>query len=153
MLFRSAGAEVIEIGMPAVHETWVEHNIELPTSQLSSERSFSGQRFVRHLAAQAEWLRDNAGNYEYRDTGIRDATNGLADVRVIRSRSGDSIIAAPGSHPNKITFLFILSGQIELSSIKNGVKTLKAEESFVIPSQAEYLIAVIDNCELLWVAL
>lgn len=41
----TAGAEVIEITMPAEHETWIEHNITLPTNELKPDRDFSGQRF------------------------------------------------------------------------------------------------------------
>ncbi len=45
-----SGSEVIEITMPSDHETWVEHEMTLPTSQLRPEREFSGQRFVRYIA-------------------------------------------------------------------------------------------------------
>ena len=43
----TAGAEVIEVSMPAEHETWVEHEIELPTAELKSDRDFGGQRLDR----------------------------------------------------------------------------------------------------------
>ena len=38
-------SEVIEITMPAEHETWVEHDITLPTNELKPYRNFGGQRF------------------------------------------------------------------------------------------------------------
>lgn len=41
----TAGAEVIEVSSPAEHETWVEHDIKLPTGIERPEREFSGQRF------------------------------------------------------------------------------------------------------------
>ncbi|MEO6655936.1 MAG: cupin domain-containing protein [Pyrinomonadaceae bacterium] len=41
----TAGAEVFEVSMPAEHETWAEHEISLPTSELKRDRDFSGQRF------------------------------------------------------------------------------------------------------------
>lgn len=43
----TAGAEVIEISMPAEHETWVEHGMELPNETVNPDREFSGQKFVR----------------------------------------------------------------------------------------------------------
>lgn len=46
----TAGAEVIEVSMPAEHETWVEHEITLPTAETKPDREFGGQRFVRHIA-------------------------------------------------------------------------------------------------------
>src|SRR5205085_1261926 len=51
----TAGAEVIEVSAPAEHETWVEHEIRLPTQMLRPERDFGGQRFVRHVASEAAW--------------------------------------------------------------------------------------------------
>jgi hypothetical protein len=45
-----AGSEVIEISMPAEHETWVDHDMTLPTSEYRPDRNFGGQRFVRHIA-------------------------------------------------------------------------------------------------------
>ncbi len=46
----TAGAEVLEVTMPAEHETWVEHEIELPNDAFDPDRLFNGQRFVRTTA-------------------------------------------------------------------------------------------------------
>ena len=32
--------------MPAEHETWIDHEMELPNATLNAERLFSGQKFV-----------------------------------------------------------------------------------------------------------
>lgn len=45
-----AGSEVIEISMPAEHETWIEHELTLPTADVRPEREFNDQRFVRYIA-------------------------------------------------------------------------------------------------------
>jgi mannose-6-phosphate isomerase-like protein (cupin superfamily) len=45
-----AGSEVIEISMPAEHETWVDHEMTLPTAKLNPDRDFGSQRFVRYIA-------------------------------------------------------------------------------------------------------
>lgn len=63
----TAGAEVIEVTMPSEHETWVGHDITLPTTTVNLDREFSGQRFVRHVAGE------NVGQ-ERRDLGISVAT-------------------------------------------------------------------------------
>jgi len=52
VLEAEAGSEVIEISMPAEHETWVDHEMALPTSDYRPDRDFNGQRFVRHIAAK-----------------------------------------------------------------------------------------------------
>ncbi len=42
----TAGAEVLEVSMPAEHETWVDHEMSLPNETVNPEREFNGQRFV-----------------------------------------------------------------------------------------------------------
>ena len=74
VLEASDGLEVIEVGCPALHETFADHAMSLPTPHLLPERDFGGQRFVRHVAAEARWL-------PWRATGIRDARH--------RHRRGD----------------------------------------------------------------
>lgn len=49
----SAGAEVIEISMPAEHETWLDHEMQLPNDVIDPERDFHGQRFVRFIAQKS----------------------------------------------------------------------------------------------------
>ena len=47
VLESTPGAEVLEVTMPAEHETWIDHEMELPTQSFRPEREWSGQRFVR----------------------------------------------------------------------------------------------------------
>lgn len=47
----TVGAEVIEITMPAEHETWVDHEMTLPTSDLRTGRLFGDQPFARLTGA------------------------------------------------------------------------------------------------------
>lgn len=42
----TAGAEVLEVSMPAEHETWIDHNLKLPNKTIDPDREFNGQRFV-----------------------------------------------------------------------------------------------------------
>lgn len=42
----TAGAEVLEVTMPAEHETWIDHDLELPNNAHNPNREFSGQRFL-----------------------------------------------------------------------------------------------------------
>lgn len=79
----TAGAEVVEVTMPASHETWVEHDITLPTNTFNPTREFNGHRFVRHVAVE------NPGKAR-RDLGIADVTGGrcTAFVQKITSEEG-----------------------------------------------------------------
>ncbi len=46
VLFAEGNAEVLELTMPAEHETWVDHDLELPNKTVDKARLFNGQRFV-----------------------------------------------------------------------------------------------------------
>lgn len=89
VLEAEAGSEVVELGMPAVHETWVEHEIRLPTNAFDPNRDFSGQRFVRHISADASWGRSEVAGFDLRDIGIGLATNGFADAQVLKCRDSE----------------------------------------------------------------
>jgi quercetin dioxygenase-like cupin family protein len=49
VLEAEAGSEVIEITSPAEHETWFDHDLDLPTHSLKPDRLFGGQCFVHHI--------------------------------------------------------------------------------------------------------
>jgi mannose-6-phosphate isomerase-like protein (cupin superfamily) len=42
----TAGAEVLEVTFPAEHETWIDHDFQLPNSNIDRDRLFNGQKFV-----------------------------------------------------------------------------------------------------------
>jgi catechol 2,3-dioxygenase-like lactoylglutathione lyase family enzyme len=156
VLESSPGLEVIEIGCPAVHETWRDHDIELPTSQLRPERVFGGQRFVHHLATTARWeaVRDNG--FEFRDTGIDDATDNLADVRVLRATShisSNSANAASRVRDGHVVFLFVLEGELHVSSDVFGAHALQIDDACVIPDGANYTLDAVGTCEVLEVVM
>ena len=46
VLFAEGKAEVLELTMPAEHETWVDHELELPNETINKGRLFDGQAFV-----------------------------------------------------------------------------------------------------------
>ena len=108
VLESSAGAEVIELSSPAEHETWVEHNITLPTRDINPDREFNGQRFVQATASDAEWQK--VGPVEYRETGINLATRGIANVRVAKLTSAAQLEC------HGPLFVYILTGEVSHES-------------------------------------
>lgn len=46
VLFAEGNAEVLELTMPAEHETWVDHDMVLPNRSVDKARVFNGQIFV-----------------------------------------------------------------------------------------------------------
>lgn len=123
VLWAEEGSEVVELGIPAVHETWVEHDLKLPTAKIDRDRIFSGQRFVRDIAEH------HAGQC-VRDTGISHATNGLADVKVLLvDESGLEFREYMGNREN--IFCFLLSGEVAGRSIDGSTKMYSPGEAFL----------------------
>ena len=122
--------EVIEVGSPAEHETHVEHDMELPTTEVDNSRDFDGQRFVRHQSSKAKWVAGPYEGYEARDTGIGDATNGLVSVLVIRpiGQVQPVVISCEGG----FVFTFVLQGSLTLLQEDLAPQEIAAGDSFVI---------------------
>lgn len=135
VLEAAAGTEVIEIGVPAVHETWVEHEIDLPTGELNPSRDFCGQRFVRHIASEAAWIGSGDDGFVSRDTGIAGATDGFADVHIIRSNG-------PAERPfliindRELTLVVSLEGDMSIRSHGTEIR-LGEVEAFPVEDRAE----------------
>lgn len=158
VLESSPNLEVIEIGCPAVHETFADHDLPLPTPSLLPERLFAGQRFVRHVAAVAEYHPWIAAGFAMRDTGIAAATSGLAGVRVIEAtvRPDTAGIAAASprvTHAGEFLFYFILNGELSLHSDALGDHRLCPGDSCVIPAGADYALQAGPGLEMLEVTL
>ena len=125
----SDAMEVVEIASPAEHETLVEHEIRLPTGMHLPERDFGGQKFVFHQAKGADWLAGETGGLEYRDTGIAEATSGVASVRVYRNTGGCERI--PLQHQCELRFLFLLKGSANLNA--TDTRQIASGDSCAIP--------------------
>jgi quercetin dioxygenase-like cupin family protein len=136
VLESAAGLEVIEIGCPANHETFADHDLALPTSTLRPERDFNGQRFVRHVAARATWEPFRLEDFECRDTGIAAATGGIATVRIARPRG--TLSRKRYRHDADFLFTFVLSGSLSLDVDGRGAHAVTAGTSFVLPPGNPY---------------
>ena len=89
VLESSAGMEVVEVSCPAEHDTFFDHELELPTAAHRPDREFEGMRFLRHVASEAVWRPWRRRGFECRDLGIGAATRGLAAAMVVRrARAG-----------------------------------------------------------------
>jgi quercetin dioxygenase-like cupin family protein len=134
----SADLEVVEIGSPAEHETFVEHEIDLPTPELRPERDFGGQRFTRHVAATASWTPWHRAGFEQRDLGIGLATGGLAGARVVRPLADPD--AARRAHPTEFQFLFVLAGSAALDVEGRPPEPLARADAVSVPPTLRWAI-------------
>jgi mannose-6-phosphate isomerase-like protein (cupin superfamily) len=126
VLESSPGLEVIEISAPALHETFADHELELPGGD-DPDRDFKGQHFLRHIAANTSWTPFNGG--EAQETGMGEATGVIAEVSVIRAKEGAAIAFAP--HQGELVFGFVLDGTARLD--RGAGHQLNPADAFVIP--------------------
>jgi len=124
------GTEVIEVGSPAVHETFADPAMELPTSRVARERVFGGQRFVRHELAGARW--EPVGDWGARDLGVGGATNGLIDARVLRAERGAA--AERRVVGGELLFAFVLEGTARLVCDGRSGERLAPGDAFLVPA-------------------
>jgi quercetin dioxygenase-like cupin family protein len=155
VLEASPGLEVIEIACPAAHETYVDHNLQLPTYRILPGRLYSGQRFALHRASEARWTPWILDGFESRDTGITAATVGLAAVRVVRPTVNPAVFSN-GSvirHTGEFLFLFVLNGELTLDSFEKGTHQLQEGDSCVLLAGLEYRLRATPDLEMLEVRL
>jgi len=134
----SDAMEVIEIGCPAVHETWADPDTELPTGRLLPDRGFGdvGHRFVFHVADETPWSPWSApgwsdSGWESRDTGIGGATDGMAQVHTIRAQSAAA--HADLTHDGEFRFVVVRDGHATLARDGAEPTVVRSGDSVNIP--------------------
>lgn len=159
VLESSAGLEVVEIGCPAEHETIADWSLPLPTDVVGHDRDFGGQRFVRHVAEGAPYATWRIDGWEYRDTGIGDATDGLAGARVARpigrqSDTDQSRYHTWVHHDTEFAQLVVLSGTVGFQAGDGDPVVLSDGDSVTIPGGTRYrLTGPSGDCQVLDVTL
>ena len=128
VLEAGGGLEVVEIGCPALHETFAEHAMALPNGSGDPGRRWQGQRFLRHEAGDAPWTPWHAG--EAQETGLAEATGGIAEARLIRSVEGRAMDVP--AHDGELVFGFVCEGTGQLAG-GGGSHDLGPGDAFVIP--------------------
>jgi quercetin dioxygenase-like cupin family protein len=142
VLESSAGHEVIEIACPAYHETVADHDLALPTQALRPDRDFGGQRFVRHVAADASFQRE--GGALVRDLGLAAATAGVVGARVLRRGA-----TPPRRHDAELYLLFVLEGAAVLQCDRRSHRLTRGS-AVVVPGGVDHaLVEPSDDLELL----
>jgi quercetin dioxygenase-like cupin family protein len=152
VLESSPGLEVIEIGTPALHDTIADWALELPNGRGEPSREWSGQRFVRHVAADAAYRSWRLPGWEYRDTGIGDATGGIAGVRVARVTTGSPDTVSQDTVTLDFVFamLVVLRGGVTFESDDGTRERLRESSSVAVPGGVSYrLTEATPDCELL----
>jgi quercetin dioxygenase-like cupin family protein len=152
VLEASDNVEVLEIGVPAEHVTTIDHELELPNGAVNPDREWQGTRFVHHREAGAHWAAWRIPGWESRDTGIGEATGGVAGVHVARPVAGVDPVWT--NHTTDILFTFVKEGTMKLEVTGKDAVALVAGDAFVLPPflKSRYLDPSPD-CELIEVTL
>ena len=123
--------EVLEIGAPALHETFADHEMVLPTGPGDPQRLFGGQHFLRHIAAETRWTPFGGG--EAQETAMLAATGGLADVRIVRG----NVRFEPND--GELVFGFVLAGSAQLG--RGEAVPIGPADAFVLPPGEGWALA------------
>lgn len=84
------------------------------------------QGFVVSHAHGARFERGLRSFYEYRDLGIKDATEGRVDAHVIRAAAGTAFSSQPHIHRTAFQLVYVLKGWIEFEYEGQGRVRLEA---------------------------
>ncbi len=84
------------------------------------------QGLVASHAKDAEFQRGLRSFYEYRDLGIRKATQGRVVAHVIRAAAGKEFSSQPHLHRTTFPLVYILKGWIEFEYEGQGIVRLEA---------------------------
>jgi quercetin dioxygenase-like cupin family protein len=134
VLESSQGLEVVEVGCPAVHATLADHEMALPNGRSDPQRRFSGQSFLRHVAAETPWTAFAGG--EAQESGMWRATDGLSEVRTVKATNGP--VEFP-PHSGELVFGFVVEGAGRLDY--RGARDLQPADAFVIPPAESWTIS------------
>ena len=82
--------------------------------------------FVVSHAKEAEFERGLRSFFEYRDLGIKQATDGRVVAHVIRAAGGSEFSSRPHLHRTTFQLVYVLKGWIEFEYEGQGVVRLEA---------------------------
>ena len=98
----------------------------------------STQGFVATHARDARYERGLRAFFEYRDLGLKQATDGRVVAHVIRAAGGTDFSSQPHLHDTQFQFVYVLKGWIEFEYEGQGVVRLEAGSSVYQPPQIRH---------------
>ena len=134
VLEAEAGSEVIEISSPAEHETWVDHEMILPTKEPRLGLEYAGQEFVRHVAEHAKTAMHPKSGSERTETGIGVATKGLINVWLDRFPGENAGRPLLLDVSDRGCFIFVLEGRLQIEPSNGRAQQLSINDSVLLLS-------------------
>ncbi|NND89377.1 MAG: cupin domain-containing protein [Granulosicoccus sp.] len=137
VLETSNGLEVIEIGTPAEHVTAIDNEMQLPTGRIDSHRHFHGQRFCHYEHASARWQVHRLPGFAAAETGVSEATEGMAGVRMLRASGASQPYRT--THDADVLFSFVVAGSVRINR-----QLLVAGDAYTLPPHDEHSVSDIS---------
>jgi len=94
--------------------------------------------FAASHARDAQFERGLRAFFEYRDLGIKQATDGRVVAHVIRATGSSELSSQPHLHETQFQFVYVLKGWIEFEYEGQGVVRLEAGSSVYQPPQIRH---------------
>ena len=126
------------------------HTKILNRSVLLFKQLFPPKSNLNHIAEKEVWESSTFEGFEESDTGISEATDGLADVRTFRAIKETKFSV---KHSGEFLFFFVLKGSLRLSDSRCEIYHLEKSGSFVLPNGEEYFIDAAQGLEIVRVKL
>jgi quercetin dioxygenase-like cupin family protein len=136
VLATSPGFDIIEIGCPADHLTNFDHEMALPNG-VYGDHAWGGQQFVFSTPGDFSEGWDHPG-FSSDDSGIGAATNGIVEVRRVRTSQQSRVCELS---PFEFRFIFVMDGDIDVTAIGGASYHLTSGDSIALPPVAEATIA------------
>lgn len=149
VLEAAPGLEVIEVASPAEHETWRDHEIDLPTARFDPNRDFGGQRFIHHVAAETSWGPGPWPGFACRDTGVDVASRGAVKALVLRAEAAAKALQAQA---HALCLLHVLTGSAYLRYGDTEMTQLDTGDCAVLPPANVWYLEIEPPCEMLWIS-
>ena len=108
------------------------------------------QNFTVTHAKDAHFERGLRSFFEYRNLGIKAATDGRVEAHVIRAIPGAGLSGQPHLHSSSFQLVYVLKGWIEFEYEGQGIVRLEAGSSVYQPPEIRHReIAHSDDVEML----
>lgn len=110
-------------------------------------------KFVVSRLRSEDFKSDGLRTYaQYRDLGIKDATNGMAVAHVIRfvGQCDPKVVSKEHLHEAEFQMIYVLKGSMTSSFEGHGTHTMKAGDAWLQPHSIKHkVLDYSDDCEVL----
>jgi quercetin dioxygenase-like cupin family protein len=114
----------------------------------------SAEGFIATHAKDARFERGLRAFFEYRDLGVKQATQGRVSAHVIRAAGGTEFSSQPHLHRTEFQMVYVLKGWIEFEYEGQGTVRLEAGSSVYQPPGIRHReLGHSDDVELLEIVL